>query len=324
MLKDMHIVLASDNNYAPFVSVAIVSLLRTNPDLEVLHVHLLANGVSEATLQKIQDIPGRERLHLHTYDISNLREMLQVDVPDTIAMSSYARLFMADILPKDIDKVLYLDCDVVAAASLKELWQTDMGKMWVAGVLDVLYNYEPKVAVGMQADEPYLNSGILLVNLKAWREECLTQRFLDFLLAHDGTVYHHDQGIINGVCRGKKIVVHPRYNMTSSHFSHPGKFVRRLIIPYYTDKELAEGRTAPALIHFTEGFYNRPWKHHCNHPMKQLFFDNLRLTPWADMPLQPDTRTLVVKVISWEFLNLPLWCYNATQWIIGAIKNAKH
>ena len=315
----MHIVLASDNNYAPFVAVTLVSILRTNPALECLHVHLLANGVSDDTLQKIQDIPRRERLHLHVYDISNLREMLQVDVPDTIAMSCYARLFMADILPKDIDKVLYLDCDVVATASLKELWQTDMGKMWVAGVLDVLYNDEPKVAVGMQADEPYLNAGILLVNLKAWREECLTHRFLDFLLSHNGNVYHHDQGIINGICTGHTLTLHPRYNMTSSHFSHPGKFVRRLITPYYTDKELAEGRTAPALIHFTEGFYNRPWKRHCNHPKKQLFFDNLRLTPWHDMPLQPDTRARVVRLLSWEFVYLPLWVYKMTQWGIGVI-----
>lgn len=316
----MHIVLASDNNYAPFVSVAIVSLLRTNPDVEALHVHLLANGVSEATLQKIQDIPGRERLHLHTYDISNLREMLQVDVPSTIAMSSYARLFIADLLPTDIDRVLYLDCDVVATAPLKELWQTDMGKMLVAGVLDVLYNDEPKVAVGMQADEPYLNSGILLINLAAWREEGMTQRFIDFLLAHNGNVYHHDQGIINGVCRGKKIVVHPRYNMTASHFSHPGSFVRQLISPFYTDNELEEGRAAPALLHFTEGFYNRPWKRHCNHPMKSVFFDNLRLTPWADMPLQPDTRARVVRLLSWEFVYLPMCVYKVTQWCIAVVK----
>lgn len=317
----MHIVLASDNNYAPFVAVTLVSILRANPAIECLHVHLLANGVSDDTLQKIQDIPGRERLHLHTYDISNLREMLQVDVPDTIAMSSYARLFIADLLPTDIDRVLYLDCDVVAADDLTALWQTDMKGAWVAGVLDVLYGDEPKTAVGMAPTAPYLNAGILLINLAAWREQDLTHRFLDFLLAHNGTVYHHDQGIINGVCTGHTLTLHPRYNMTSSHFSHPGKFVRRLITPFYTDKELAEGRTAPALIHFTEGFYNRPWKHHCNHPKKQLFFDNLRLTPWADMPLQPDTRARVVQLLSWEFVYLPLWVYKMTQWGIGMVKS---
>ena len=317
----MHIVLASDNNYAPFVAVTLVSILRTNPTLPVLHVHLLANGVSDDTLQKIQDIPRRERLHLHTYDISNLREMLQVDVPDTIAMSSYARLFIADLLPTDIDRVLYLDCDVVAADDLTVLWQTDMKSAWVAGVLDVLYGDEPKTAVGMAPTAPYLNAGILLINLAAWREQDLTHRFLDFLLAHNGTVYHHDQGIINGICTGHTLTLHPRYNMTSSHFSHPVKFVRRLITPFYTDKELAEGRTAPALIHFTEGFYNRPWKRHCNHPKKQLFFDNLRLTPWADMPLQPDTRARVVRLLSWEFVYLPLWVYKMTQWAIGMVKS---
>ena len=319
----MHIVLASDNNYAPFVAVTLVSVLRTSPALPCLHVHLLANGIADDTLRRIVDLPGSERLDLHVYDISDLRQRLQVDVPDTIAMSSYARLFIADLLPTDIDKVLYLDCDVVAADDLTALWQTDMKGAWVAGVLDALYGDEPKTAVGMAPTAPYFNAGILLINLAAWREQGMTHRFLDFLLARGGTVYHHDQGIINGVCTGHTLTLHPRYNMTSSLFSHPGKFVRRLITPYYTDKQLAEGRTAPALVHFTEGFYNRPWKRHCNHPKKQLFLDNLRLTPWHDMPLQPDTRAMVVRLLSWEFVYLPMWVYNLTQWGIGIINKMR-
>ncbi len=319
----MHIVLASDNNYAPFVAVTLVSILRTNPALPTLHVHLLANGIADDTLRRIADIPDTGRMQLHVYDISDLRQRLKVAVPDTIAMSSYARLFIADILPADIDKVLYLDCDVVAADDLTTLWQTDMKGAWVAGVLDALYGDDPKTAVGMDATAPYFNAGILLINLAAWREQGMTHRFIDFLLAHGGTVYHHDQGIINGVCKGHTLTLHPRYNMTSSHFSHPGKFVRRLISPYYTDRELEEGRAHPALVHFTEGFYNRPWKHHCNHPKRQLFFDNLQLTPWRDMPLQPDTRARVVRLLSWEFVYLPLWVYRLTQWAIGMIKRQR-
>ncbi len=319
----MHIVLASDNNYAPFVAVTLVSILRTNPALTTLHVHLLANGIADDTLRRMTDIPGSERLDLHTYDISDLRQRLQVNVPDTIAMSSYARLFIADLLPTDIDKVLYLDCDVVAAADLTELWKTDLGDAWVAGVLDALYGDEPKTAVGMAPTAPYFNAGILLVELAAWREQNMTHRFLDFLLAHGGAVYHHDQGIINGVCAGHTMTLHPRYNMSSSLYSHPGSFVRRRITPFYTDNELAEGRKHPALVHFTEGFYNRPWKRHCDHPKKQLFFDNLRLTPWHDMPLQPDTRALVVRLLSWEFVHLPLWVYNLTQWGIGVTRKTK-
>ncbi len=316
----MHIVLASDNNYAPFVAVTLVSILRTNPALPMLHVHLLANGIADDTLRRIADIPDAGRMQMHVYDISDLRTRLKVAVPDTIAMSSYARLFIADILPADIDTVLYLDCDVVAADDLTALWQTDMKGAWVAGVLDALYGDDPKTAVGMDATAPYFNAGILLINLAAWREQGMTHRFIDFLLAHGGTVFHHDQGIINGVCKGHTLTLHPRYNMTSSHFSHPGKFVRRLITPYYTDRELEEGRAHPALVHFTEGFYNRPWKHHCNHPMKRLFADNLSQTPWHDMPLQPDTRARVVRLLSCEFVYLPLWVYNLTQWAIGMIR----
>ena len=191
--KDLHVVLATDNNYAEFVAVVIVSMLQTNPQFENIHVHLLANGVNDTTIQKLQRHLPQQRGQLHVYDISDLEQRLGIKVPATIAISSYARLFMASLLPAEIDRVLYLDCDVVVTDSIMHFWKMDLEGILVVGVLDTLYSVTAKTDIGLSTDTPYINAGVLLVNLKAWRDENMQQRFLNFLLGHNGQVTHHDQ-----------------------------------------------------------------------------------------------------------------------------------
>lgn len=318
--KDLHVVLATDNNYAEFVAVVIVSLLETNPRFESIHVHLLANGVSDATIQKLQRHLPQQRGQLHVYDISDLEQRLGIKVPSTIAISSYARLFMASLLPADLDRVLYLDCDIVVSDNIIKFWKTNLDGFLVAGVLDTLYSVTAKTDVGLTIDAPYVNAGVLLVNLKAWREKKMQQRFLDFLLSHNGQVTHHDQGIINATCFGRIRIVHPRYNLASNYLSHPYKMLTSMNDPFYSKNEVEEAKAHPAIIHFTQGFYNRPWVKNSKHPLAEKFYYYHNQTEWAGTPLRHDNRSLVMRILSWEFLNLPIWVYKFTQRIMRILK----
>ena len=318
--KDLHVVLATDNNYAEFVAVVIVSLLQTNPQFESIHVHLLANGVNDTTIQKLQRHLPQQRGQLHVYDISDLEQRLGIKVPATIAISSYARLFMASLLPADIDRVLYLDCDVVVADSIMHFWKMDLEGILVAGVLDTLYSVTAKTDIGLSTDTPYINAGVLLVNLKAWRDENMQQRFLNFLLGHNGQVTHHDQGIINATCHGRIQIVHPRFNLASNYLSHPYKMLASMNTPFYSENEVEEAKKYPAIIHFTQGFYNRPWVKNSKHPLAERFNYCHKQTEWDGTPLCPDKRSLAMRILSWVFLNLPLWMYNATQQLMRLIK----
>lgn len=304
----MHIVLASDNNYVEFVAVVITSALANNDDN--ITFHLLSNGISDVTIQQLKRHIPADRGALQIYDISNLKERLQIEVPNTIAISSYARLFLASILPQNIDKVLYVDCDVVIADNLDGLWQTDLQGDYIAGVLDTLPNNESKEKVGLPENEPYFNSGVLLINLHQWRKDNLQQQFIDFLFAHNGHVHHHDQGIINGVCKGKIKILHPQYNCTTNYFSHPYSLLQKTNTPFYSQKEVEEATQNPAIIHFTEGFYNRPWIENSLHPLASVYQHYHDMTEWANTPLRKDKRTTLVKCLSWEFLHLPYPIYS--------------
>lgn len=306
----MHIALASDSNYAEFVAVVIASALHNNSGF--INFHLLSNGLDEATVALLSRQIPAQRGELHVYDIQNIHDRLQIDVPDTIAISSYARLFLPSILPADISRVLYVDCDTVIYGDISEFWNTPLHDMYIAGVLDTLPDCEAKVKVSLKDDEPYLNSGVMLINLDLWRKDNLQQKFIDFLLAHNGQVYHHDQGIINGVCKGKVQIVHPRYNCTSNYYSHPYALLRRTNTPFYSEQEYREAIAAPAILHFTEGFFNRPWLANSLHPKAAIFHQYHDMTAWKNAPLRKDKRTYLVRFLSWEFLNLPYPIYDCT------------
>ena len=143
---------------------------------------------------------------------------------------------------------------------------------------------------------------------------------MDFLKLHNGCVVHHDQGIINAVCEGHKLIVHPRYNVMSPFFSHPYRYMAKYNNPFYSSKEIQEAINKPVLIHFTEGFLNRPWVKHCSHPMKNLFVQYHSLTLWKDTAMRPDNRSWAVRILSWVFLHLPIWCFRVTQFLFSVIK----
>ncbi len=304
--KHLHIVVASDDNYAEFVATLLVSIFSSNAEcFDRITVHLLANGITEATLRRITAHIPTGKGELLSYDISDISNRLGIEVPKTIAISSYARLFIQSLLPRDISRVLYLDCDTIVTDSLTELWQTDLTDYYIGGILDTLPDTVAKTSVGLGENVPYVNAGVLLINLEQWRKDNLQRRFLQFLLSYGGHVHHHDQGLINGVCRGHIKVLHPRYNLTTNYLSHNYDILRQTNTPFYSKEQIGEAKSHPAIIHFTAGFLTRPWCKGSHHPFASLFRQMHAKTMWKDTPLREDDRSLGIKLHSWTFLHLP-------------------
>ena len=317
----LHIVLASDNNYAEFIAVVLVSLFVKNKEFSNITVHILSNVISQENQERLKTHIPKEKGEIYFYDISNLEKMLGIKVPDTIAVSAYARLFIPSILPADIDRILYVDCDTLICSSLKSLWTITINNNLIAGVIDPLPNHIPKIKIGIEEDTPYFNSGVLLINLKLWREENLQQQFLTFLYRHNGHVHHHDQGIINAVCDGRKRIIHPKFNVMSTFYSHKYSVMNSCNTPFYSEKDIVNAKMNPVIIHFTEDFYNRPWIKNSKHPCLSLYKKYHDMTAWRNAPLRKDHRSLIVRILSWEFLNLPLFFYKFTQKVIKWLKH---
>lgn len=235
---------------------------------------------------------------LHKYDFANIKERLGVNIPPTIALSSYNRLFLSSTLDNGIDRVIYADVDAVCNGSFKDLWKIDMDGYSVAGVLDTVSSVA-KQNVGLQAGAPYVNAGFLLINLDYWRSHGFEKRFLDMLKAYGGNIFHHDQGIINAVCNTTLRILPPQYNVLSNFFM-PYKEIATCT-PFYTPCEIEKAVASPVFIHFTPGIVNRPWVGKCRHPYRQLYVTHRNATPFKITKLPPDNRPIRLKVLSWLY-----------------------
>ena len=291
---NLHIAISSDANYAKLVSILLVSLFENNKWANCITVHLLSNNIDEESIKQIErHIPCGQGF-LNVYDISDINSRLKVRVPPTISISSYSRLFLSSLLSSDIDKVIYMDVDAIVSGSLEKLWNTDMKDYQIAGVLDDVSLYAKK-AIGLSLNTAYVNAGFLVLNIKQWREDDIEAKILDYLIAHNGNVFHHDQGLINAVCI-RKMILPVNYNMVTNFFVFPYHSFKQQ--PFYSEEEMEDGKKHPIFIHFTAGVANRPWMENCKHPLKDIFLKYKVRSLYKNVPLEKDSRPMRLKLLA--------------------------
>ena len=124
----LNIVFASDNNYALYLGVAIVSLIKNNQnDFDKINIFVLDDGISSENKKRLEALVTNQNHVLNFIKTKGLSDfeinMVGLDrIFSKNSFTTYSRLFVASLLPKDIDKVIYLDCDRLILGSFKELW----------------------------------------------------------------------------------------------------------------------------------------------------------------------------------------------------------
>lgn len=267
----LNVMYSTDENYAQHAIASIISLLEKNKKFDDIYIYIVENEIYEETkkyIEKIVEEFGRKVIFINIKDIcKNLK------TKDDFPVSAYARLFISNIDNIDnIEKILYLDCDTIVNESLEDLWNINIDNYLVAGVQDNPAMYMSTI-IGMTEDDRYLNSGVLLINLKKWKQENIEKHFMTFIDMYKGCVPHHDQGVINGVCKNKILVISPKYNVMPEMIYLGKDKIMKLynINNYYEDKEIVEAKEKPVIIHYISKFYNRPWNKSCTHPYKELY-----------------------------------------------------
>lgn len=301
----LNVAYSSDDRYARHVGVSMLSLLKNNKEFDEIYIYLIDNGISTENKEKLNDIAKDFNRNLIYIAFADLCFDLSTD--NKYSLSSYARLFLSRI--KDIDKIIYLDCDSIIASSFIELWKMDISNYFVTGVQDNVSIFY-KTSIGLEEDFKYINAGFMLINLEKWRTENMERKFLDFIAKHDGSVPHHDQGTINAVCKDSILILHPKYNVLPTIFS----FSRDQIIKlnnnhtYYSQKEIDEAKNNPCFIHFTNGFFNRPWNKDSTHPLKNTYLEYLNESPWKG-ELQDNKLNRNTRIVRFVYNNFPFGIY---------------
>lgn len=303
----MDFLFSSNDNYARHLGVALYSLLANNANNQLIRCFIVDNDISSDNLLKLQQIvssfTNAEVLFVPFDKWSN---NLHLDMPWPISISCYARLFVGDILPKDSNRVIYLDCDMLVNGDLSELWNIDLGDSIVGAVQDQV-PASVKNAVGLDAFDRYFNSGMLIIDLKKWREMNIGEKCLKFIDLHHGNVIHHDQGVLNGILQKLWYRLPLKYNVMTIHYIISIDGIQKYFrdkSSFYEENEIVEAKRSPIILHFTPSFTTHPWEQNCKHPLSFLYMETLNKTPWSGFPLVKDKNPWYVKLLNWYYRNI--------------------
>ena len=247
----MNLLMTLDRNYVPQLNVMLFSALHSD-SAAYFDVYLLHDeGLSEADVAETQTLLGqRGALHLIQVDESGLAD---APTSDRYPKAIYYRIFAAEYLPRELDRVLYLDPDMIINGSLGELYDMQMGTAFFAAASHIrgfLHRFN-ELRLDMDEDSPYINSGVMLMNLPALRAEQDMQAVFDYMDTHKGRLMLPDQDIISALYGQRILPLDPiRYNMTEKLFAlhrHNGDGMT-----------LEDVRRESAVIHYCGR--NKPWK----------------------------------------------------------------
>ena len=307
-VESLYLIYSSDDNYVQHLGASIYSLLDKNRDFKQIRIYVIDNRISECNKEKLSQIlVGFSNAQLFYISFDKWKEQLQVNMEWDISLSAYARLFVGSMLPREVDRVLYLDCDMIICDSLKSLWKTDLSGKILGAVQDSVGD-STKEAVGLMPGQRYFNSGMLLIDLVAWREANIEEECMKFIRSHQGNVCHHDQGVLNGVLLGKIFPLPLRYNLMTIHYIFSRKKILRYFgenAHFWTDSEIKKAKKKPVILHYTPSFTVRPWVKGCHHPLVNLYWDSLAHTSWRKAVPQINCTKWYVRLIEWRYRCLP-------------------
>lgn len=312
-MRPLYICLATDNNYIPLASVAIESIMENNKECKEIEFFILDVGITENGKNILKTQVEKENRKIFFLDVSKQIEEIEklgaISQGNYKSYAAYARFFAIDLLPKYIDKILYVDCDTCNCGKLNELFTIDLKENVLGAVIDILPDFHKK-SIDFLEDDLYFNSGVLLFNCKEWKENKILEKIKKHLVNVNNKYSFHDQDIINIICKNKILPLSPKYMVFLPEYTWRKKGILKLTNlkenTYYSDTELMEAVKNPIIIHYVDGIFGRPWYKKNKGKYDKYWKKYMKKTPYADnYPYITKERTIKHKLFERCYNILP-------------------
>jgi lipopolysaccharide biosynthesis glycosyltransferase len=294
----------SDWRYLPHTAAMLHSLFSNSPGERFRVVLLHGIEIDEENRSRLQRLADAFLAEIHPVRI----------VPERIAglpilhlhRSVWYRVLLPETLPQ-LDRILYLDSDMIVLDRVRPLWDSDVSQHLFAGVGNALYPFNPDMVKLLELPDTraYLNSGVMLMNLARMRAEDSTARIFDYAPQHPQNPAQ-DQDAYSALFHDRCLRVAPRWNTQINFFDLGAVEVSRQIGAPVAEVEAAMAR--PAIVHFIGPF--KPWRVICRYPQQKHYLAHLRQTPWPMAPLEkitPFDRWVRPLPVVWQDRYFRLW-----------------
>lgn len=307
--QTVHLAFASDSTCAVPLGIAILSLLRVRPAPVPYVFHVLDSGIPIGVQKTIEQLVERAGSTVQFLPVGG--RLAELPCGGRFPVAVYHRFLLPELLPADVERVLYLDADLIACRDVSPLFHFDLGgRPLGAPVWQVVGPYEREMGsllrgfcarMGLPDDgEPYFYSSQLLMDLAALRREGVGEQLIRF--AHEAdpaSLAWPDQDVMNAVLRGRIAVLPCDCNVIPLFADAVRAGDPRSALPrVYDDEELRTAYGDPMLVHYAASKPNvlrGP-----RDVYDEWFFELWRQSPWRHcLPYVPEgLRRMVSSVPS--------------------------
>lgn len=219
----MNLFVSLDSNYIHPLCVMFRSLAATNSG-NSFDIYVAYSSLTEDDFAMMKKALGELDARIHRVPVDD--EIFSgAPVLNRLSKATYYRLLIGEILPESVDRLLYLDPDIVINRDLSDFYNTDLGDNVLAGC-GHLYGFNEfinltRLGIKKKANIRYINAGVLLIDLKKWRETVTVKQILAFIQKNIRILFLADQDVINVLFAGKMLPSDERlYNLDEKTLLH--------------------------------------------------------------------------------------------------------
>jgi lipopolysaccharide biosynthesis glycosyltransferase len=276
--QSFHIAFCVDNHYFRSMGATMLSIIENNPD-QHLTFHVFAFSVSDTHRVRLEKINSRLNVavQLHIIDPVLFEKFTHFIEFSYYSLSIFSRLIIPSILNETTDRVLYLDADILCVGPINALFEMDISDDIAIVVPDAERTRERRCKALALKNSSYFNGGVIFINIKKWIAADITGESMEVLLKLGKKLRFNDQDALNIVLDGHARYVDKKWN-----------YIYDLI--HDLDRNVVKMRSVhdAVFIHFAGAV--KPWADWTGHASRDLFKRYHALSPWADMPLDPEPR----------------------------------
>lgn len=269
------VVINLDDNFVQHAMAMLCSLYENN-HLHVITVHVLTDHLSSKAKEYLQGLTDRYNNRIVFYNVdSTPLEGVQFREKRPLSMAAYFRLLLADILPNSIDKILYLDVDMIVLKDVSEIFELELDGYGLAATLDQMpYTSQHRLQLHIPANQKTFCSGLMYLNLSYWRENNVTPKLLEYAKRRRKEVHLHDQDVLNYFFKNSWFLLSPKWNRYATSN-------RALRCDGYQLFDYQEYCLDPYIIHYA-AVGVKPW-FAAPTPLKKLYIKYLKLSGYREI-----------------------------------------
>lgn len=265
-----------DARYVKYAGVLMTNLVHQHLG-QPLCFHLACDGIGEEDKRRLDAFTMLYRnVELYIYDMTKMLDRLnqiRSDAPQRLHRSVLLRVLLPAYVPQNVERLVYMDADMICLRPLDELFRLELGDNAVAAVS--IHSGKNSAALKLSSGR-YFNAGLLVMAVPVWRSRELTQRVVDYYQRHSENLPLLEQDALNAVLDGEFTELDECFNFLVE-VNNP------LTIKY--------PETAAVLHCVNEA---KAWTKGCMPQIYALYWRYVRLSLWHDLqPSEPNTAKAV-------------------------------